>query len=478
MSLILQNAPKDLGYYTIPTLPSFRLRCTRAQMKAIVYRVSYGNLKEIFVGSYTPFKNIVEIDFKEILSSIMSTQEPDQIYVNIQQSGFLREIYILFQDEDGEVESTFYLLNAKVNVTSDVLDTLSKMFLTFQPNVKETTTNSPEYLTYLYIGTKRLVAKFYETSGKREEVVTLFSTRDKYPTAITYNVSYDMVVPLLRRSEKKPFYDVYVIDENGQLASSIQRYVLRPSTSKDNYYMYKNSLGGIDTIITTGDMSYVPEMSFDVAKKSTGLIQLESIDDHMVYEQKSGYFPLDYIPFFVDFIKSKNGQIYNAATKTLEKIILTEVNSSFNRSENFINFNFSYRKNNEITEITNIEKQILVIEDIKIPSMPESTDNTVDLYTSDLIECTNDSVILSVETYSEVSIYTSSEVGPRWNLVEKMTIEGYTELTLHKLVIGSYIKIESKKPIIIIDVSFFTDAIKEKEIWNNEDIWDNETPWN
>ena len=371
MSIILKKAPKTQGYYSIPDLPEFRLRCT-LPMTAEVYYKKSNNLKKVFAGSYVPGINLeVNIDFKEILKTLLASEEPKFHLEYFTQYDFIKEIHVVFKDAEKELERVFYItdINATSQVDIDVV--FSKRFLTFQPDVKETTVDSPEFLSYFYTGEKvrKLVAKFYLKAGG-SEIVTLYSWNAKKIEMVTHNVSYRQILKLSNTSssEKKPFYDIYIVDENNQRISVIQRYVFRESTGRENYYLFYNSLGGLDTLITTGDIFQKPDVSYDVVRTSSGLIPLDNTEDHITYNQKSGYFSIDNIPYVIDFVLSKkNKYLFNPEDKACHRIVMTENDSSFNKKESFTSFSFSYRKMNDIPAVDDsvIEVQELVVENMQ-----------------------------------------------------------------------------------------------------------------
>lgn len=489
MSIILRNAPKQQGYYTIPDLPVFRLRCTLPITAEVGY-INNGNLKNVFSSSYVPSidKNI-EINFKDILLTLLSSKEPDFHLSNITQNNFIKEIHVLFKDDDGQIERTFYILNINASSPSDILDVVSKKFLTLQPDVKETTVDSPEFLTYLYSGNaKRLVVKFYGLTDTSTEVVTLYSWKGGDEVkAVTHNVSYRMVMSNSNTSssEKKPFYDIYIVDETNQRISIIQRYVFKESTGRENYYLFYNSFGGLDTFITTGDIIQEPSITFDIARTSSGLIQLDNTEDHISYNQKSGYFSIDNINVATDFLLSKKDKyIFNPNDVSRSKIVITDSDVSFNKKESFTAFSFSYRKMQDIPEIEDVvlETQQLIIENNHAQTMPlEMPKRDIVLidvngvYATEAIECSMDSLLLSIELDGIIQINTSKDA-ENWELKEEILVDGETVFALDNLEIGSYLKIESKEPIKYIDASFVNTHTYSMP-WLNEENWNNEIMW-
>lgn len=466
MSIVLRNAPKTNGYYSIPDLPDFRLRCT-LPMTAEVSCKQGSSLKKIFAGSYVPGIDLeVCIGFSDILKPLLKSEEPLFHLGYITQRDFAKEIHVTFKDAERELERVFFITNVNSTMQDEINIILSKRFMTFQPDVKETTVDSPEFLSYFYTGDeiKKLIAKFYLNNGTTE-VVTLYSWKGNDVKAITHNVSYRQVLKFSNTSssEKKPFYDVYVVDENNQRITIVQRYVFKESTGRENYYLFYNSLGGLDTIITTGDILHKPDVTFAIARTSSWLIQLDNTDDHITYEQKSGYFSIDNIPYVTDFILSKKDKyIFNSEEKIINKIVITKNDASFNTKEGFTAFSFAYRRMNDIPVIndTIIETQSLVIESVPVQSMPLDMpprsvivqENEVSS-TSEPIECTMNTVLMYIETQGFLSVYTSTDA-ETWTEIDKTFVHGNTVRSFEDLTIGSYLRVESENPIVEIDTLF------------------------
>lgn len=376
MSIVLKNAPYQQGYYTIPDLPVFRLRCTLPITAEVGY-IHNGKVYNIFTSSYVPgVDDYIEISFNDVLQTLFSSEEPIFHLSYFSQYNLLKEIYVLFKDDDGQVERTFNILNMNAHA-SNIASILPKRFLTSQPNVKVTTVDSPEFLTYFNIsGIKSLVAQFYNSSGEISDIITLCSINAV--GACTYNVSYSFVTSMLYSSidEKKTFYDIYVVDETGQRISEVQRYVFKEASGNENYYLFYNSFGGLDTLTTSGPMHTNTEISFDIARCSDGLKQLENPDDHIVYKQNSGQISADCIPFVKDFISSKRDKYIYDGLEFI-KITITEAEGNFNCKKELNSFEFSYRKMDDVQVFDDINiDQELIVENIFNQTPKEAEEDT------------------------------------------------------------------------------------------------------
>lgn len=466
MSIVLKKAPKTNGYYSIPDLPDFRLRCTLPMTAEVSYKQG-GVLKKMFAGSYVPGIDLeICIGFGEILKPLLKSEEPQFHLGYITQSDFFKEIHVTFKDAEKELERVFFITNVNAEMQDEINIVLSKRFMTLQPDVKETTVDSPEFLSYFYTGdkTKKLIAKFY-LKNNTTEILTLYSWKGEGVKMITHNVSYRQVMKLSNTSssEKKPFYDIYVVDENNQQITSIQRYVFKESTGRENYYLFYNSLGGLDTLITTGDILHKPDVTFAIARTSSGLIQLDHSDDHIAYEQKSGYFSIDNISYVTDFILSKKDKyIFNPDGNVIAKIVITENDASFNKKESFTSFSFTYRRMNDIPVIndTVIEIQSLVVDSELVQSMPLDmpkrgiiVQENEDSCSIEPIECTMNSVLMYIETSGFLSVYTSINA-ETWTEIDKTFVHGNTMRSYEDLTIGSYLRVESEGTIAKIDTLF------------------------
>ena len=473
MSFFLENTPIENGYYSIPDLPSFSI-VGSSNITAKLSYIHNGDAVLVFSSSYVPGRsNRIEIDFKDILTALFKNAEPQMSSDAFAQSTFIRDISVKILDNDGSVERKFHVLNINAHCTSDIINILSKRFLTQQPSSKETTIYSPEFLTYLYSGAgEKLVAQFYYTDGT-SELVTLYRWDGTYQ-AITHNVSPALVLAAsyIPSEHKMPFYDIYVADSSGSRISMKQRYVLKHATGHDKHYLFYNSLGGLDTLIATGSLTDKAEVNFDIAQTSLGMISLDNSDDHVEYGQNSGYFSNEYLSFLKDFILSKKKK-YIVEEGICKNIVITECDNSFTNIDNMVSFSFGYRKDNDKTEIKDIDiNQELIAENL-LPGMPFVPSKVINV--SEPIECTMNSVLLHIDSVGNVYIYKSADL-QSWTLIDTAAANGTISIAFEDLVVGTYLKVESDKPITHIE-AIFSHADKTLMLWDNADGWENTTMW-
>lgn len=482
MSFFLENTPKENGYYSIPDLPSFSI-VGGSNITAKLSYIHNGSAVLVFSGSYVPGgSNRIEIDFKDILSALLENAEPQLSSEAFVQSKFVRDIKVEISDTENSVERNFHILNIDAHCTSDIINILSKRFLTQQPNTKETTIYTPEFLTYLHsVAGEKLVAQFYY-EDKTSELVTLYRWDGNFP-AVTHNVSPALVLAAsyIPSEHKMPFYDIYVADSSGSRISMMQRYVLKHATELDKHYLFYNSLGGLDTLTATGQLTDSTKVSLDIALTSSGLISLDNGDDHIEYSQNTGYFSNDYIKFLKDFILSKKEK-YIVENGNCRKIVITESDNSFSDKDNMVSFSFKYRKDNDKPEIADIYiNQELIVENplpvmpLNIPGKTIIVNNNVVPCSSNPIECTMNSVLLHIESVGSVLVYQSSDL-ISWTIIDAASSNGRVSMAFEDLVVGTYLKVESDKPITHIE-AIFSHADKTLMLWDNADGWENTTMW-
>lgn len=482
MSFFFENTPIENGYYSIPDLPSFSI-VGSSNITAKLSYIHNGSDVIVFIGSYTPGgNNRIEIDFKDILSALFENAKPQMSADTFVQSKFVRDIKVEISDNEVSVEKKFHVLNINAHCASDIINILSKSFLTQQPSTKETTIYSPEFLTYYYSNAgEKLVAQFYHYD-KTSELVTLYRWDGNFP-AVTHNVSPALVLAAsyIPSEHKMPFYDIYVADSSGSRISIMQRYVLKHATELDKHYLFYNSLGGLDTLTATGQLTDSAKVNFDIALTSSGLISLDNSDDHIEYSQNTGYFSNDYIKFLKDFILSKKEK-YIVENGNCRKIVVTESDNSFSDKDNMVSFSFKYRKDNDKPEIADIYiNQELIVENplpvmpLNIPGKTIIVNNNVIPYSSNPIECTMNSVLLHIESVGSVFIYQSSDL-ISWTIIDAASSNGRISMAFEDLVVGTYLKVESGKPITHIE-AIFSHADKTLMLWDNTDGWENLTMW-
>ncbi len=332
------QSPSANGIYGLQDVPSFMFYCD-GMAKVFVDMKGNGS----FSGNYAPdSKRLVDIDIRDILSGMTSSKFRINSVVTVQ-SDFSHAVSVVIGDVNDTKAINFTVANIHCKVAGSLSQLFNNRFLTTQPSVKYITAKSKEYLTLSSTSASaKLMAKFYSTSGG--ETIKLL---DLQQGTVTCNVSPALLLQQsnIPSSNRKPYYDVYFAIPDGGTYRTLftQRYVIKDATDAEKYYIFENELGGFDTIICKGLLVTTPSITYNTAKLSSGIIQLDDTDDYFVYEQKSGYFPATYKDWIKSFLKSKRQKyVYDAASNSVRMIVSVESGYEVNDRDGMICFSFSY----------------------------------------------------------------------------------------------------------------------------------------
>lgn len=459
MSIIVVNGPQANEYYAKAQVPEFKVKCSRHLDVAV--RLPSGAV--LFNASYAPgFSDYVYFDIKDILdASLFSTLENS---INFKQSNFLLPIIVSLSDEDQDVNIPFKVMNIKAKIKG--LSSLSRNFLTFQPSVKKINSQTPEHLTYLFTEQgQKLVVNFYLISGSQEKV-TLYVNDSDSPECRTLDVSLKTVMQLSNTSssQKKTYYDVYVVNSSGVRISNRQRYIYGDFSSREKYYLFANSLGGIDTLTCVGQRSIAPDVTYNIGDLTDVLVQLDDTDDIVKYKQNSGYFSRNDFKWAIDFVMSKGKKyVYDADDDIYTPIVIVDSNLGINDHDGFTTFDFSYRcveGDEQIFEPAPASAQQIVVTstmskdisyEVNSRNIDVSYDSSKNAYDTDIMECTTSGgmMIQVASKDAQVSIYSSSNKST-WTLVETVYVEESTIRQFDNAPEGSYWRVESNKEITMI----------------------------
>ena len=446
MSVVIINGPQSGAYYTKAQLPAFNVQCSGN----LEVQVSRGGVV-LFTGSYAPdFSSEVEFDIKDILDTSLSTKMP--VSEATYQDKFYQSISVKLGDNDGTVTRSFAVMNMKAKIAS--FSSMQMNFLTFQPAVKKITSDTPEYLTYLFKNGDQLKVKFYRKNGTTEVATLLAMPEDlSLRMCVTFDVSLKNMMKYSNTwtSVLKPYYDVFVEDRGGKQITNIQRYQMVDASGREQYYLFANALGGVDTITCMGHLTQSPDVEYNIGDLESGLVQLDDTDDTVNYKQNSGYISSSYKKWVLDFLMTKGLKChYNPETGKFNMIVIKEGDSEINNHDGFTSFDFTYRMvDGDVLDFEPkpIEAQSLVVtsrmaETIEYESPARSIDidydDTKKESTTGVMECTSTSgMMLQVVANGYVSIYTSSDKNT-WSLVETVFVEESTVRVYDYAVQGSF----------------------------------------
>lgn len=294
--------------------------------------------EEILSSVYSPGKDhLVTIDIREIVESKLSFLLKDQSEPYVQAS-----IFADFTAVIDEKEISFRVLRAGVDrLATSAENFVTSNFLTWQPQIKPVTYYSPEFLTYYATinGNVRVKAYFSKEDGAiTSEIKTIHSVLAG--NAYSIPVQYAVIMALFG-SQYPSFYDVWVENSSGERLTYIQRYVADGIKSEqEQWILFENSLGGIDTFRAYGQSDFTGEHTHNIAEIDEEFSEYR-IDTTRSFRKSTGYLDNNQRKWLLDFFPSKVKYIY--CGNYLRPIVVMEDNTSYADKELPSSYTFTYK---------------------------------------------------------------------------------------------------------------------------------------
>lgn len=300
----------------------------------------------------------VTIDVRDIVESRLSYSISNEHFYP--QTGIVSDFTAII---DGS-PTTFRAIRAGVaNLADTPANWLSGNFLTWQPVSKQVTYYSPEWITYYATQSSAIKLKSYYDNGS-SEIITLGEIDSGY--AYTANVQYAVVAG--RLGQKYPqYYEVYAENKSGARLSYIQRYLYSEVKSEqEQWFLFENSLGGLDTIRAHGDTDFTGEHQHKIS--TTGDESSEyDIDTKRKYNKNTGHLDEYERRWLLDFFPSRAKYIYTAGA--FRKIVVSESDVKYSASELPSSYTFKYSFSDALPFLNLIRNEESIPENITIPDI-------------------------------------------------------------------------------------------------------------
>ena len=299
---------------------------------AVAFTLEVGGSQVLNETYYPGNGNLIEIDLREVVESYLSFTFPSSDVFN--QPLLVRSFTAKF---DGQTVSFNAIRAGKARLNQSASEFLKENFLTWQPQVKPVTYYSPEWLTYYAVETCRIRLKAYFEDGTSSET-TLSSP--SAGTCYTLNLQYGVVSG--KFSGKRPtYYDVWVESTGGQRLTYVQRYIGSPRRSEDeNWYLFENSLGGLDSLRAYGSLDDAPEYEHNVSQLD-GVLTEYRVDTNRKYTRNTGYLTPQESAWLQDMFSSRQKYAYTASG--YYKIVFTASDGSRSSVELPSSYTFTYQ---------------------------------------------------------------------------------------------------------------------------------------
>ncbi len=287
---------------------------------------------------YSPGKDhLVTIDIREIVESKLSFLLKDQSEPYVQTS-----IFADFTAVIDKKEISFRVLRGGVDrLATSAENFVTSNFLTWQPQIKPVTYYTPEFLTYYATVDGNVCVKAYFSQEEGEvtsEIKTVYSVLAG--NAYSIPVQYAVIMALFG-SRYPSFYDVWVENSSGDRLTYIQRYVADGIKSEqEQWVLFENSLGGIDTFRAYGQSDFTGEHTHNIAEIDEEFSEYR-IDTTRSFQKSTGYLDKNKRKWLLDFFPSKVKYIYLG--NYLRPIVVTEDNTSYTDKELPSSYTFTYK---------------------------------------------------------------------------------------------------------------------------------------
>ena len=296
--------------------------------------VLHHGAEEVLSRRYEPGADgRLEIDVRDVIHSRLEydLQETSSVYV---QSRLVGE----FTAHIDNMQVSFRVIRGGVDRLVDTpANFLTQNFLTWQPSVKAVTFHSPEFLTYYAASPCVARLKAYFDKSEFAEI-TLAECAEG--NAYTIPLQYATVSGLL--DHRLPsYYDVWVENLSGVRLTYIQRFHVGESRSIDeDWILFENSLGGLDTFRAYGELSLNVEHTHNVAEIDERSLEYR-IDTERKYSKNTGHLDTEQSRWLLDFFPAERKYLY--VGNYMRPIVVVESNVSAKVRKAPANYTFVFK---------------------------------------------------------------------------------------------------------------------------------------
>ena len=341
----------------------------------VTFILKYAESNEIIVQhTYTPNKaKRIEIDLENIVTPLLSFQlkESTTIY---RQPNIAREFLVnLIEDKTAAQESwQFTVLRAGIDNFADTAsDWLKRNFLTWQPTVKPVTYYTPEFLSYYAV--EDCVAKcraYVEENGSYVQTDIELGNLS-HGKVWTMPMQYGVIAGKLGKMPS--YYDVWIEDAAGTRLTYIQRYYASDIRSEEEQWvLFENSLGGVDTFRAYGDAENTAKHTHNVAEIENDSEEYR-VDTVREYKKNTGFLSKEERKWLLDFFPSLGKFLYTG--NYVRRIVVTESDVSWQTKDlpSSYTFTYKYADARPYLNIIRSEDAAPAMLDIKIPDVGSFT---------------------------------------------------------------------------------------------------------
>lgn len=327
----------------VGSMNAFEIYCS--SKTDVVFALRYqGSSANIVQHTYTPNdKNRITVSVKDIILPLLSFEVKDSIEPYIQPNimkAFVATVYEV-GSEDSKKEISFSVIRAGVDRLADsAANFLKTNFLTWQPQTKEVTYYSPEFLTYYAAEASEMKCKAYVPNGQgyEEKVLTLASL--EAGKVYTVPVQYAIIAKLLGDGILPHVYEIWV-EQAGERVTYVQQYFAGGMKSEEEeWFLFENSLGGVDCFRAYGNSENTAEHTHNVAEIEEDSEEYR-VDTTRKFKKNTGFLDKKERQWLLDFFPSLGKYVYHGSA--LRKITVIESDVNYEAKELPSDYTFTYK---------------------------------------------------------------------------------------------------------------------------------------
>lgn len=273
----------------------------------------------------------VTIDVRDVIENSLS------FTLNTASNTYQQTNYATFKAIIDDLSYEFTVVRAGVaNLADTPANFLKLHFLTWQPRVKQITYYTPEWLTYYAVTSSSIKLKATFPDGTNT-VISLCTIAPG--TAMTVNVQYAVIAGLLGK-RYPTHYEIWAESVGKKVSESLYYAYAESAGEDEQWFLFENSLGGIDSFRAFGVKSLNAEHEHQIAEM--GDVRQEfRIDTERKYTKNTGHLDDYQRRWLLDFFPSRAKYIYEAAA--IRKIIVSEDNTSYKSSDLPSSYTFTFQ---------------------------------------------------------------------------------------------------------------------------------------
>lgn len=327
----------------VGSMNAFEIYCS--SKTDVVFALRYqGSSENIVQHTYTPNdKNRVTVSVKDIILPLLSFEVKDSSEPYIQPNIMKAFVATVCEvgSEDSKKEISFSVIRAGVDRLADsAANFLKTNFLTWQPQRKEVTYYSPEFLTYYAAEASEVKCKAYIPDGRgyEEKVLTLASL--EAGKVYTVPVQYAIIAKLLGDGILPHVYEIWV-EQAGERVTYVQQYFAGGMKSEEEeWFLFENSLGGVDCFRAYGNSENTAEHTHNVAEIEEDSEEYR-VDTTRKFKKNTGFLDKKERQWLLDFFPSLGKYVYHGSA--LRKITVIESDVNYEAKELPSDYIFTYK---------------------------------------------------------------------------------------------------------------------------------------